>query len=159
MAPDNGLARGRGRRQRELHQPRPYRPELRGDAQRDADWRIPGHVIAVVPTADRSKATVRVRVGFNVKDARILPEMGARVAFLADAKPSQESAPVGVTVPPEAVSGSGDQASLFVVQNGLVERRPVKLGARTAEGQIVLSGVSGGETIAVSDLDKLTDGA
>jgi len=101
---------------------------------------------------------VRVRVGFNVKDARILPEMGARVAFLADDKPSQESVPVGVTVPPAAVSGSGDQASLFVIQNGRAERRQVKLGARTAEGQIVLSGVSGGEAVAVSDLDKVTDG-
>jgi HlyD family secretion protein len=45
------------------------------------DWDIPASVIAVIPTADRSKATVKVRVGFKTRDARILPEMGARVAF------------------------------------------------------------------------------
>ncbi|MGO9361400.1 MAG: efflux RND transporter periplasmic adaptor subunit [Xanthobacteraceae bacterium] len=123
-----------------------------------ADWQIPGHVIAVVPTADRSKATVKVRVGFNVKDPRILPEMGARVAFLADVKQNQESALVGATVPLEAVSGSGDQAVLFVIRDGRVERRPVKLGSRTAEGQIILSGMSRNETVAISDIDKLTDG-
>ena len=122
------------------------------------DWQIPGHVIAVVPTADRSKATVKVRVGFNVKDPRILPEMGARVAFLADAKPSQESAPAGVNVPLEAVSGSGDQTVLFVIRDARVERRLVKLGPRTVEGQVVLSGVSANETVAVGDLDKLKDG-
>jgi multidrug efflux pump subunit AcrA (membrane-fusion protein) len=48
-----------------------------------ADWTIPGTVLAIIPTADRSKATVKVRVGLNVQDPRILPEMGARVAFLA----------------------------------------------------------------------------
>jgi RND family efflux transporter MFP subunit len=46
------------------------------------DWNIPGSVIAIIPTADRSKATVKVRVGFKEKDPRILPEMGARVSFL-----------------------------------------------------------------------------
>jgi multidrug efflux pump subunit AcrA (membrane-fusion protein) len=49
------------------------------------DWDIPAAVIAVIPTADRSKATVKVRVGFKTRDARILPEMGARVSFQADA--------------------------------------------------------------------------
>lgn len=48
------------------------------------DWAIPGQVVAIIPTADRSKATVKVRVGFKIRDARILPEMGARVSFLAD---------------------------------------------------------------------------
>ena len=50
------------------------------------DWEIPAEVIAVIPTADRAKATVKVRVGFKQRDARVLPEMGARVAFLSDAK-------------------------------------------------------------------------
>jgi len=125
------------------------------------DWKIPSHVIAVVPTADRSKATVRVRVGFDAKDPRILPEMGVRVAFLADdARPAQTSAaPAGVTVPAEAIAADGAQKVLFVVRDGRVERRAVKLGARTAQGQIVLSGLSGGETVTVSGLDKLADGA
>jgi len=125
------------------------------------DWKIPGHVVAVVPTADRSKATVKVRVGFDVKDPRILPEMGARVGFLSDAKPGAVSAaPSGVVVPAEAVVASGGQNALFVVRDdNHVERRAVKLGAKTAAGQIVLSGLSSGETVAVSDTDKLADGA
>ena len=123
-----------------------------------ADWQIPGHAIAVVPTADRSKATLPVRVAFNSKDPRVLPEMGARVAFLADAKKAETTLPAGVTVLPEAVAADGDLSVLFVVQDGRAERRAVKLGARTAGGQIVLSGVSGGETVAVSGVDKLTDG-
>ena len=64
-----------------------------------------------------------------------------------------------MTVPPEAIAADGDPNVLFVVRDGALERRAVKLGARTAGGQIVLSGVSSGETVAVSDLDKLTDGA
>lgn len=55
------------------------------------DWNIPASVIAIVPTADRSKATVMVRVGFKVKDPRILPEMGARVSFLNDAPASAKN--------------------------------------------------------------------
>ena len=123
------------------------------------DWQIPGHVIAVVPTADRSKATLPVRVAFDAKDPRILPELGARVAFLADGKKPKTAAPAGVSVPPEAIVSDGDQSAVFVVQDGRAERRAVMLGARTAKEQIVLSGVSGGESVAVAGVDKLTDGA
>ena len=51
------------------------------------DWKIPGEVIAIIPTADRSKATVKVRVAFEERDAGVLPEMGARVAFLRGEEP------------------------------------------------------------------------
>jgi RND family efflux transporter MFP subunit len=123
------------------------------------DARIPCHVIAVVPTADRTKATVSVRVGFDAKDPRILPEMGARVSFLAGARTGQAPAPTGVTVPSDAVTMTGDQAAVFVVRDGRAERRSVKLGSRTAEGQVVVAGLSSGETVAVSAVDKLKDGA
>jgi multidrug efflux pump subunit AcrA (membrane-fusion protein) len=123
-----------------------------------ADLRIPGHVIAVVPTADRTKATVRVRVALDAKDPRILPEMGARVGFLADAKPDDARTPQGMIVPSGAIIASGEQNVLFVVRDGRAERRAVKLGARTAEGQIVMSGLASGETVAVSGVDKLADG-
>ena len=124
-----------------------------------ADWRIPGHVIAIVPTADRSKATVPVRVAFKTKDERILPDLGARVGSLAEATPSPASAPTGIVVPREAILVSGDQNVVFVVRDGEVERRVVKLGARTNEDRIVLSGVASGETVVVGDLDRLADGA
>ncbi len=126
------------------------------------DWKIPGHVITVIPTADRTKATVKVRVAFNEKDERVLPEMGARVAFLADAKSDDKQshvvAPTSVTVPTEAILASGDQNVVFVVRDNRVERRAVKLGDRSTQGQFVISGLSSGETVAVSGLDKLADG-
>jgi RND family efflux transporter MFP subunit len=128
------------------------------------DWEIPAYVIAVIPTADRSKATVKVRVGFKVKDARILPEMGARVSFLSDAPAQNEgAAPApkpGVLVPVEAVQASGETGVVFVVRgDNVAERRAVKLGAKGADGYAVLSGLSAGERVAVGDLDKLSDGA
>jgi len=125
------------------------------------DQPIPAYVIAIIPTADRSKATVKVRVGFRQKDARILPEMGARVAFLApqsaDGKP-QGSAPAGLLVPAASVTGSGDGAAVFVVKGDHVERRAVKLGAKSGTDQTVLSGLALGETVATGDLAKVTDG-
>jgi hypothetical protein len=128
------------------------------------DWEIPAYVIAVIPTADRSKATVKVRVGFKVKDARILPEMGARVSFLSEAPQQAEgAAPApkpGVLVPPEAVQASGDSGVVYVLRgDNTVERRAVKLGAKGSDGTAILSGLSTGERVAVGDLDKLSDGA
>lgn len=131
------------------------------------DWEIPAYVIAVIPTADRSKATVKVRVGFKVKDPRILPEMGARVAFLSEAAPETAGAPPpkpGVLVPPEAVQSSGpssgDAGIVYVLRGeDTVERRAVRLGARGSDGQTVLSGLSAGERVAIGDFAKLADGA
>jgi RND family efflux transporter MFP subunit len=132
------------------------------------DWEIPAYVIAVIPTADRSKATVKVRVGFKAKDPRILPEMGTRVAFLSDAPaPAQGPAqPVarGVLVPPDAVQAEGGSSSetgaVFVIRaDDTVERRAVRLGARNNDGQTVLSGLSSGERVALGDLARLKDGA
>ncbi|HWX11116.1 MAG TPA: efflux RND transporter periplasmic adaptor subunit [Trinickia sp.] len=129
------------------------------------DWQIPAYVIAVVPTADRSKATVKVRVGFKSRDPRILPEMGARVSFLSEATRSASggSAAGGVVLPPEAVRQGADAGAnagiVFVLHDDTVERRVVKLGARREEGQIVLYGLSPGERVAVGDFGKLADGA
>jgi len=128
------------------------------------DWSIPARVIAIIPTAERAKATVKVRVGFDVGDARILPEMGARVAFLSDdkgnastangASPSQRA----VLVPEAAVQRNGDTGVVFVVNDGSVEKRTVRLGERSAAGQIVLSGLSSGNRVAIGDFAKLLDG-
>jgi len=121
------------------------------------DWQIPAYVIAIIPTADRSKATVKVRIGFRSRDERVLPEMGARVAFLAGTA-KETGAPQGILVPSGAVSGTGDQAAVFVVRGETVERRSVKLGAKSGNDQTVLSGLSAGETVAVGDLGSLADG-
>jgi RND family efflux transporter MFP subunit len=127
------------------------------------DWEIPAEVIAVIPTADRSKATVKVRVGFKEKDARVLPDMGARVSFLTRSTPNEsKNAPptVAVVVPTDAVQANGDTGTVFIINaNDTVERRVVRLGARTNDGQLVLSGLSGGMHVAVGNLSGLTDGA
>jgi RND family efflux transporter MFP subunit len=126
------------------------------------DWEIPAAVIAVVPTADRSKATVKVRVGFKERDARVLPEMGARVSFLADpAKAAPDAAPVSKAwvVPNDAIETSGDTGTVFVLKDNTVERRVVRIGARSAEGQVVLSGLAEGDRLAIGDRSLLADGA
>ena len=127
------------------------------------DGEIPAEVIAVIPTADRSKATVKVRVGFKEKDARVLPDMGARVSFLTRNTPneSKNATPtVAVVVPNDAVQANGDTGTVFIINaNDTVERRVVRLGAHTNDGQLVLSGLSGGVHVAVGNLSALTDGA
>ena len=123
---------------------------------------IPAEVIAVIPTADRSKATVKVRIGFKQKDPRIVPEMGARVAFLDDAHQSRENSRVsapGVVVPPDAVVANGDSGVVFVINGNTAEQRTVRLGTRNADGQTILAGLPAGALVAVGDLSKLSDRA
>ena len=125
------------------------------------DWQIPAEVITVIPTADRAKATVKVRVRILAKDPRILPEMGARVQFLSDAPVAAAGAPPprpGVVVPVEAVQASGQNGTVYVIHGDKLERRAVKLGARNADGQTVLSGLAPGDHLAVADFTKLADG-
>ena len=127
------------------------------------DWDIPAHVIAIIPTADRAKATVKVRIGLEVSDPRVLPEMGVRVAFLetaSESTPAQTSSGSrALVVPVAAVQTNGDVGVVYVVNDGAVERRSVKLGTRVAGNQVVLSGLTSGARIAVGDLSQLVDGA
>jgi RND family efflux transporter MFP subunit len=128
------------------------------------DWEIPAEVIAVIPTADRSKATVKVRVAFKQKDERVLPEMGARVSFLStpEAAPAGGAAPAvvrAVIIPAEAVQSNGDTGAVYVINGNVVERRVVRLGSKSSDGQLVLSGISAGTHVVVGNLDSLTDGA
>jgi RND family efflux transporter MFP subunit len=123
------------------------------------DWQIPAYVIAIIPTADRAKATVKVRVGFKEKDPRILPEMGARVAFLAKERKEANGQPAaGVLIPAAAVL-AGDKPAVFVISGDRVQKRFVALGARRERDQMVLQGLAVGETVAAGDLAKLGDGA
>ncbi|HUP92577.1 MAG TPA: efflux RND transporter periplasmic adaptor subunit, partial [Solimonas sp.] len=124
------------------------------------EWEIPASVVAVIPTADRSKATVKVRVGFKVKDPRILPDMGVRVAFQEASKTGVAAeAPKGVAVPAEAIQVSGETGVVWVIQGEAVERRAVRVGGTLADGVRVIGGLSGGEQLAVGDFAKLQDGA
>jgi HlyD family secretion protein len=125
------------------------------------NWNIPAEVIAVVPTADRSKATVSVRVGLKVKDPRVVPEMGARVEFLDPTATAEVAhAAHSVIVPADAIENrDGDEAVVFIINGDTAERRAVRLGAQTSDGQILLAGVSAGEQVAVSGAGDLSDGA
>jgi RND family efflux transporter MFP subunit len=127
------------------------------------DWEIPGSVIAMIPTADRAKATVKVRIAINQKDARIIPEMGVRVSFMSDPATDGGGADKsvvahGVLVPADAIAASGSSSVAFVVHGSAVERRAVRLGAKTSAGQIVVAGLVPGDVVAVGDLTKLGDG-
>jgi RND family efflux transporter MFP subunit len=125
------------------------------------DWEIPARVIAIIPTADRAKATVKVRVALHEKDSRILPEMGVRVAFLDEPKEGSNAVQVAqraVVVPEAAVQANGDTGIVYVIEDDTVERRAVRLGARSSAGQVVLSGLESGARLAVADFAQLVDG-
>ncbi|UXI70635.1 efflux RND transporter periplasmic adaptor subunit [Tahibacter amnicola] len=124
------------------------------------DWKIPGKVIAIIPTADRSKATVKVRIGMDSKDARIVPDMGARVAFLSEEKPAEvKAAPMpGVLVPGDAVQTEGEATFVYVVRDGRVEARKVTLGQSMNSNRQVLSGLTAGERVAVAPPDGIKAG-
>ena len=119
------------------------------------NWRIPSEVITIIPTADRSKATVRVRIGFLETDPRILPDMGVRVAFLEARAPeaSDEEPLAGVLVPSDAVAHQDGANLVFVVAEGRAQARKVRLGPRTPQGRNVRTGLAAGEEVVIA-LDK-----
>ena len=137
------------------------RPGQKVDATLDAypDWKIPAHVITVVPAADRQKATVRVRIAFDHLDPRVLPDMGIKVAFLSEAEAAGGgSAGAAVLVPKEAIHTDGKTTFVYLVSDGKIERRAVKVGAEEGDQAQVLAGLSGGEQLVVASGSKLEDG-
>jgi RND family efflux transporter MFP subunit len=125
------------------------------------DWTIPSHVINIVPTADRQKATVRVRIGFDQLDPRILPDMGVKVSFLDDraGQPVTAAARPAVRVPAEAIVKEGDTSFVWRVNDDSVERVAVRTGGER-NGQIeVLSGINAGDVLVSKPVDGLVEGA
>jgi RND family efflux transporter MFP subunit len=121
------------------------------------DLRIPAHVISIVPTADRQKATVRVRIGLDQLDPRILPDMGIKVSFLEDG--SQAAAQAAFEVPSGAIVRDGEATLVWVVRDGKVEQRAVTAGAER-DGQVpVTDGLSAGEVVVVDAPKRLREGA
>jgi RND family efflux transporter MFP subunit len=123
------------------------------------DWRIPARVIAVIPTADRQKATVKVRIAFDRLDPRILPDMGVKVGFL-----SREGAEGGTSgprflVPRAALRRDADRDVVFVLGDGRLERRAVKAGEATGSDVEILSGLAAGDRVVVEGPANLADGA
>jgi len=125
------------------------------------DWKIPSHVIAIIPTADRSKATVKVRIGLDVKDDRIVPDMGVRVSFLEEKKPAASeaaAAPRGVLVPTSALRTEDNHDVVYVLAGKMAQRRTVTLGGTLGDSRQVLSGVSLGESVITDPPALLKDG-
>ena len=124
-------------------------------------WRIPAEVIAIVPTANREKATVRVRVGILERDTRILPDMGAKVSFIEPGRPSPAatSEPARLSITTSALMGHSDNHWVFVAEEGQALRRDVVTGERDGTRVVVLSGLSRGEKVVVDPPAGLSDGA
>jgi RND family efflux transporter MFP subunit len=121
------------------------------------DWNIPAEVIAIIPTADRSKATVKVRIALLAKDPRIVPDMGVRVGFL-EAEPAAARAPE-LTVPQAALRNEGDRWWVLVASGGKAERRAVVPGPVRGSDRVIQSGIRAGERVIVEPPDGLENGA
>lgn len=139
-------------------------PGQRAVATLDAypDWRIPTSVIMPVPTADRQKATVKVRLAFDQLDPRMLPDMGVKVAFLGEAATAGGAGGDRqrvFAVPRAAVRKEGEQDVVFVVAGDRVERRAVSVSPAPGDEALVLSGLAAGERVVVEGPPDLADGA
>ena len=123
------------------------------------DWQIPANVITLVPTADRQKATVLVRIGFQQLDPRILPDMGVKVTFMREADKQDMPVAQAVTLVPQAAVKTDSGASyVFVVKENAVERRAIKTGGTDGDRLEVLAGLKGGEQVVISPPAELTEG-
>jgi RND family efflux transporter MFP subunit len=127
------------------------------DAYRD--WSIPARVITTIPAADRQKATVTVRIGFDRLDPRILPDMGIKVAFLADEAGGGAQASRVVRVPRATIRGSqGDEFVFVVSRDKTLERRAIKVAPGSSDPVDVLAGLSTGERVVVEGPADLAAG-
>ncbi len=121
------------------------------------DWSIPCHVIAIIPTADRQRATVEVRVGFDELDSRILPDMGVKVAFQEPGAASS-SGRAGVVIPQSAVSENGGKQYVLLVVDNMVERRAIATAGERGQEILVSSGITSGDKVIINAPIGLKDG-
>jgi HlyD family secretion protein len=121
------------------------------------DWRIPAKVRTVIPTADRQKATVKVRIAFDKLDPRILPDMGVKVSFLAGQQAAGQTA-ARALIPREAKRMLDGKPVIFLFRNGVLERRAVSLGAEIGGDVQVMAGLAPGDKVVVAGPADLSDG-
>jgi len=125
------------------------------------NWQIPSHVRTIIPTADRQKATVKVRITFDQLDPRILPDMGVKVGFLGDEQPrtgASSGTAAKAVIPSSAVRQQDGKPNVFLVHEGKVERRAVTLGSQRGDDVEILAGVSEGDTLVAKVPENLRDG-
>ncbi len=140
-----------------LHMVKTGQPsEIQLDALPDSRFR--GSVHMIVPTADRTKATILVKVRFIDKDSRILPEMSAKVAFLSREIKDDEQKPRTAFNPAAVIDRKG-KTSVFLIRENRVIETPVTLGEKLGDMVEVLSGVKAGDRIVLRPLDKVKNGS
>lgn len=122
------------------------------------DVRMPAKVIAIIPTADRQKATVKVRVGFDRIDPRTLPDMAVKVSFRENATENQTTGGKLIAVPRSAIDEDQGRSIVWVVRGNKVERRAVEVSQTVGEQSMVSAGLDVGETVVSSKSGKLADG-
>jgi len=127
------------------------------------DWKIPGHVIAIIPTADRSKATVKVRVAIEQKDARIVPDMGVRVSFLEEAPNAVAGQPAppppkGVLVPSQSIVQRDGKSAVFAIDGEKARLRTVTPGQQMGELRLI-EGLGAGARIVREPPAEMADGS
>ncbi|MEP0774334.1 MAG: efflux RND transporter periplasmic adaptor subunit [Acidobacteriota bacterium] len=136
-------------------------PGQRVEATLDAypDWRLPARVRTVIPSADRQKATVKVRISFDQLDPRILPDMGVKVAFLEPRAEGEEPAAARALVPRRSVRREGAAEVVYLLVGDVLERRAVRTGRERGDGVEILAGVTAGELVVTGAQGELKDGA
>jgi len=122
------------------------------------DWQIPSKVRTVIPTADRQKATVKVRISFLKLDPRILPDMGVKVSFLGDEPDKQAGVPPAALVPSGAIRDESGRKIVFLVKDNQLERRAVSLGSTRGSDAEIMAGLTAGDTVVVKGPPDLHDG-
>jgi len=130
--------------------------EIQLDAFPDSRFR--GMVHMIVPTADRTKATVMVKVRFMDKDNRILPEMSAKVAFLSREVREDEKKPRTALNPAAIMERNGNKSVYLIKENRVVET-VVTLGEKLGDTVEVLSGVKAGDRVVLKPLEKMRNGS
>jgi RND family efflux transporter MFP subunit len=123
------------------------------------DWEIPSRVRTIIPSADRQKATVKVRISFLKLDPRILPDMGIKVTFLGDeASSKDESSSCGILIPQSAVHDEGGKKVVFLVRGDKAERRAVTLAGNRGTDAEVIAGLTADDAVIVNGPTDLHDG-
>ena len=122
------------------------------------DWKIPCRVRTIIPTADRQKATIKVRIAFDKLDPRILPDMGVKVTFLGQEQKQGKQAPPSVMVPQNAVRDDSGQKIVFLVKGDHIERHAVRVGTINGAQTQILAGLAPGDTVVVGGPRDLKDG-
>ena len=125
------------------------------------DWEIPSHVRTIIPTADRQKATVKVRISFDKLDPRILPDMGIKVTFLGEERkeaPGAKAAAAMPLIPQTAVRDDGGRKVVFLVKDDRLERRAITLGSARGSDTEVAAGLAVGDIVVVNGPSDLHDG-